>query len=91
MSEEWAKLLRRFEERLAHLEASLHEGPAHWKRFHLHKALNAMPDDHSTAHLHLDEFDRVEAAKEFPELEIDRPPSVDEIRSRFDMISGGAL
>jgi len=91
MSEELTKLLRRFEERLARLEAGLHQGPSHWKLFHLHRALNALPDDHSTANLHLDEFDRVEAAKEFPELEIDKPPSIEEIRTRFDMIAGGAL
>jgi hypothetical protein len=42
MSDELAKLVRRFEERLVHLEASAHEGLSHWKRFHLHNALNAL-------------------------------------------------
>ena len=32
MSDELAKVLRRFEERLVHLETAAHEGPAHWKR-----------------------------------------------------------
>lgn len=91
MSEEWTKLLRRFEERLLHLESGRHEGPAHWKLFHLNNALNALEDDHPAAHMHLNEFDRAEAAKEFPELNADQPPSVEEIRSRFDMIAGGSL
>ena len=64
---------------------------AHWKRFHLHNALNALQDDHSAASLHLDEFDRAELAKEFPEMEADKVPTVEEIRTRFDMIAGGAL
>ena len=58
MSEERTKLLQRFEERLARLEAGVHDGVVHWKKFHLHKALEALPDDHSIANLHLDEFDR---------------------------------
>jgi hypothetical protein len=41
--------------------------------------------------LHLDEFDRAELAREFPELEADRVPTVEELRSRFDMIAGGML
>jgi hypothetical protein len=91
MSDELAKLVRRFEERLVHLEASAHEGLSHWKRLHLHNALNALEDDHSAAELHLDEFDRAELAKEYPEMEADKVPTVEEIRSRFDMIAGGML
>jgi hypothetical protein len=91
MSDELAKLVRRFEERLVDLEASAHEGLSHWKRFHLHNALNALEDDHSAAELHLDEFDRAELAKEYPEMEADKVPTVEEIRSRFDMIAGGML
>ena len=91
MSDELAKLVRRFEERLVHLEAGAHEGLSHWKRFHLHNALNALEDDHSAAELHLDEFDRAELAKEYPEMEADKVPTVEEIRSRFDMIAGGML
>ena len=91
MSDELAKLLRRFEERLVHLETSAEERLSHWKRFHLHNALNALEDDHSVANLHLDEFDRAELAKEYPELEADKVPTVDELRTRFDLIAGGAL
>lgn len=92
MANELAKVLQRFEERLAHLETEGHVGPVHWKVFYLHKALNALEEEeHSIADLHLDEFDRAEAAKEFPELEADKVPTVDEIRSRFDMIAGGMV
>ena len=91
MSNELAKVLQRFEERLAHLESGVHAAPAHWKRFHLHKALEALKDDHAAADLHLDEFDRTELAREYPELEADRVPSVEELRSRFDMVAGGLL
>jgi hypothetical protein len=91
MSEERANLLRRFEERLAHLEARVHEGPSQWKLFHLHKALKALEGDHSVAHMHLDEFDRAEVAREYPELEADQPPSIEEMRSRFTTIAGGML
>lgn len=91
MSEERKSVLRRFEERLAHLEALRHEKPARWKIFHLHNALSALPDDHGTADLHLDEFDRHELEKEYPELEADKVPTVEELRSRFDMIAGGML
>jgi hypothetical protein len=90
MSEELAKLLRRFEERLARLEAGGHEGPVHWKLFHLHKALNALDGDHSVANMHLDEFDREELAREYPEL-ADKPPTIEEIRSRFATFAGGML
>ena len=94
MSEELTKLLQRFEERLAHLEARGHEGPTHWKLFHLHKALNALEGDPTAANLHLDEFDRAdqeEIAREYPELEADKPPTVEEIRSRFATFAGGML
>jgi hypothetical protein len=91
MSDELAKVLRRVEERLVRLEANAQEALSHWKRFHLHNALNALEDDHSAASLHLDEFDRAELAREYPELEADKVPTVDELRTRFDMIAGGAL
>lgn len=91
MAEERKKVLQRFEERLARLEALRHEKPARWKVFHLHNALNALENDHTAADLHLDEFDRHELEKEYPELEADHVPTVEEIRSRFDMIAGGLL
>jgi hypothetical protein len=50
-----------------------------------------LPHDHGTADLHLDEFDRHDLAKEYPELEADGVPTVDEIRSRFDNLAGGML
>ncbi len=68
MSEARKKVLQRFEERLARLEALRHEMPARWQIFHLHNALSALPHDHDTADLHLDEFDRHDLAKEYPEL-----------------------
>ena len=80
--------MQRFEDRLARLEALRHEMPARWQIFHLHNALNALPHDHSTADLHLDEFDRHELAKEYPELEADKVPTVDEIRTRFELACG---
>jgi hypothetical protein len=86
-----SRVLRRFEERLGLLEAGSHEGLLHWKIFHLNNALKSLKDDHVTADLHLDEFDRADLAKEFPELESDRIPTVEEIRSRFDTIAGGML
>ena len=89
--EERKRVLQRFEERLARLEALRHEMPARWQVFHLHNALNALEDDHNVADLHLDEFDRAELAREFPELEADRVPTVEELRSRFDMVAGGML
>lgn len=91
MSEERKKVVQRFRERLAHLESGALSGPAHWHLFHLHNALNALPDDYAAADLHLDEFDRADLAKEFPEMEADKAPTVSEIRSRFDLISGGTL
>jgi hypothetical protein len=89
MSEERKRVVQRFRERLAHLESAT--GPAHWHLFHLHNALNALPDDHAAADLHLDEFDRADLAKEFPEMDADKAPSVSEIRSRFDLIAGGPV
>ena len=50
-----------------------------------------LPDDHATADLHLDELDRAELAREYPEMEADHAPTVDELRSRFDMVAGGML
>jgi hypothetical protein len=91
MSEERKKVLQRFQERLAHLESGALAGPAHWHIFHLHNALNALPDDHAAADLHLNEFDRADLAKEYPEMDADKAPTVSEIRSRFDMIAGGVL
>jgi hypothetical protein len=91
MSEERKRVLQRFEERLAHLESGAIVGPTHWHLFHLHNALNALPDDHSAADLHLDEFDRAELAKEFPEMDADKAPTASEIRTRFDMLAGGVL
>ena len=63
MSDELAKVLRRFEERLAHLESGVHAPPAHWKRFHLHNALDALKDDHVAADLHLDRVRHEELAR----------------------------
>jgi hypothetical protein len=91
MSEERKRVLQRFEERLARLEALRHEKPARWQIFHLHNALGALEQDHNVADLHLDEFDRHELEKEYPELEADRVPTVEELRSRFDMIAGGMV
>jgi hypothetical protein len=91
MSENTRKVFQRFHERLSQVETGAHSGPAHWHLFHLHNALNALPDDHAAADLHLDELDRAELAKEFPEMEADKAPTVSEIRSRFDLISGGTL
>ncbi len=89
--EERKRVLQRFEERLAHLEALRHEKPARWQMFHLHNALNALEDDHNAADLHLDEFDRHELEKEYPELAADKVPSVEEVRSRSDLIAGSML
>jgi hypothetical protein len=91
MSGELKKVVQRFEERLGLLESGDHVGPAHWKIFHLHNALNVLKDDHAAADLHLNEFDRAELARDFPELEADKIPTVEELRSRFDMIAGGML
>ena len=91
MSEERKRVVERFEERLGRLEGLRHEMPARWQIFHLHNALNALEQDHGVANLHLDEFDRHELEKEYPELEADKVPTVEELRARFDMIAGGIL
>ena len=39
----------------------------------------------------IDELDRAELAREYPEMEADHAPTVDELRSRFDMVAGGML
>jgi hypothetical protein len=91
MSEERKKVFQRFEERLSRLEALRHEMPARWQIFHLHNALAALEEDHDAADLHLDEFDRHELGKEYPELEADKVPTVEELRSRFNLLAGGML
>jgi hypothetical protein len=78
--------LQRFEDRLARLEALRQEKPARWQLLHLHKALGALEDGRDDADLHLDEFDRHELEREYPELEADHVPSVDEIRTRFSLL-----
>ena len=91
MSDALVKVLRRFEERLARLESEVEAGAKHWKSVHLHKALEALPGDHLAADQHLDELDRVELAREYPEIAEAQAPTVAEIRSRFGMIAGGML
>ena len=91
MSEALAKVLRRFEERLARLESEVEAGAKHWKAVHLHKALTVLPDDHLAADLHLDELDRAELAREYPEMAEAQVPTVEEIRSRFGVIAGGMI
>jgi hypothetical protein len=92
MSDERRKtVMQRFEDRLARVEAMRHEKPARWQVFHLHNALQALPDDHDAADLHLDEFDRHELEKEYPELEADKVPDVDELRTRFTTLLGGTI
>ena len=91
MMEERKRVMQRFEERLARLEALRHEMPARWQILHLHNALNALEDDHNAADLHLDEFDKHQLEKEYPELAADKVPTVEELRTRFDTIAGGML
>jgi hypothetical protein len=91
MSNALADVLRRFEERLVKLESEAEAGVRHWKAVHLHKALGALPDDHLAADEHLDELDRAEMAREYPEMAQDHAPTVEEIRSRFSMIAGANL
>ena len=91
MSEQRQKVITRFEERLAALEARHPEKPARWLLHHLHNALGALENDRNDADLHLDEFDRHELEREYPELEADKVPSVDEIRTRFALIAGGMV
>jgi len=90
MSEQRQKVLQRFEDRLAALEALRHEKPAHWQVLHLHNALGAL-ENGGDADLHLDEFDRHQLEREYPELEADKVPSVDELRSRFMLLAGGMV
>lgn len=91
MSDALVRVLRRFEERLVRLEAEVESGARHWKAVHLHKALEALPDDHLAADLHLNDLDRAELARDNPELTEPQAPTVEEIRSRFGMIAGGML
>lgn len=91
MSDALVRVLRRFEERLVRLESEVEAGAKHWKAVHLRKALSVLPDDHAAADLHLDELDRAELAREYPEMDADHVPTVEEIRSRFGMIAGGML
>jgi len=91
MSDALVKVLRRFEEKLVRLESEVEAGARHWKAVHLHKALAALPGDHLAAGQHLDELDRAELAREYPEMAQDQAPTVEEIRSRFGMIAGGML
>jgi hypothetical protein len=90
MAGDIAKVRRRIEESLALLESGGPDVPAH-RRYHLHNALTALKDDHAAAELHLDEFDRAELAKEYPELDADQVPTVEELRSRYDLFTGGLL
>jgi hypothetical protein len=94
MSEERTKLLQRIKERLPQFEAEGRDGHRHWKAFHLHRAMNSLENDHPTAHLHLNEFDREDweaASEEYPELKADTPPSPAEIRSRLATFAGGLI
>ncbi len=91
MSEARKSVVLRLEDRLKRLEAFRHERSPRWHLFHLHSAVGKLADDHAAADLHLDEFDRHELGHEFPELEADHVPTVDEIRSRFTTVAGGML
>ncbi len=91
MSDALVRVLRRFEERLAGLEGEVAAGATHWKALHLHRALSTLPDDHAAADLHLDELDRAELAREYPEVAADQAPTIGEIRSRFDVIASRLL
>ena len=88
MSEERKQRMQRFEDRLARLEALRHEMPARWQVFHLHNALDALENERDDADLHLDEFDKHALEQEYPELKADRVPTVEELRSRFDLLAG---
>ena len=79
MSQQRQKAMQRFEDRLARLEALRQEKPARWQVLHLHNALGALEEGRDDADLHLDEFDKHELEREYPELEVDHVPSVDEI------------
>ena len=91
MPENRQQTLQRFEERLARLEALRQTQPARWQLLHLHNALGALEAGGNDADLHLDEFDRHDLEREYPELEADHVPSVDEIRARYALLAGGAV
>ena len=91
MPENRQQTFQRFEDRLARLEALRHEKPARWQLLHLHNALGALEDGREDADLHLDELDRHAVEREYPELEADHVPSVEEIRTRFNLLAGGAV
>jgi len=91
MSEQRQNTLQRFEDRLARIEALRQEMPARWQILHLHNALDSLENGADDADLHLDEFDRHALEREYPELEADHVPSVDEIRTRFNLIAGTAV
>ena len=91
MSQQRQKAMQRFEDRLARLEALRQEKPARWQVLHLHNALGALEEGRDDADLHLDEFDKHELEREYPELEADHVPSVDEIRTRFSLLAGGRV
>ena len=95
MSEARAKLLERIEKSGFRISSGkVRDGHRHWKAFHIEKALTALEDDHPTAHLHLDEFDRKDweaAAEEYAGLKADIPPSPEDIRSRFTAVVGGMI
>jgi len=86
MPENRPETLQRFEDRLARLEALRQEKPPRWQLLHLHNALGALEEGRDDADLHLDEFDRHELEREYPELEADHVPSVDQIRTRFSLL-----
>ena len=90
MADDRTKTLQRFEQRLTELEALRQEKPARWQLLHLHNALGAL-ENGGDADLHLDEFDRRALEREYPELEADTVPSVEEIRTRFNLLAGGAV
>lgn len=89
MSAERSKVVQRFEECLGRMETLHPAKRAKAQLFHLHNALNALEVNHAAADLHLDEFDRHELGKDYPELEADKMPTVDELRTRFDTVAGG--
>ena len=91
MSQQRQKAMQRFEDRLARLEALRQEKPARWQVLHLHNALGALEEGRDDADLHLDEFDKHELEREYPELEADHVPNVDEIRTRFSLLAGGRV
>jgi hypothetical protein len=91
MSQQRQKARQRFEGRFARLEALRQEKPARWQVLHLHNALGALEEGRDDADLHLNEFDKHELEREYPELEADHVPSVDEIWTRFSLLAGGRV